>query len=161
MNSGTSPISAQGGRALPAAAPNIPGNPRVALLAAAVLPVGKQQSPPFFRRLPLPSQGPGMDGLAGGSCGEEHGLGGRMEKGALGGCELWRDPGAVATAGSVAVGWWGGSRPSLRKPGKWVGGRGKVVTGSGEPRCSKAHTFKGILGYSLSGLHCPFLKGSP
>lgn len=75
MNSGTSLISAQGGRALPAAAPNIPGNPRVALLAAALLPVGKQQSPPF-RRLPLPSQGPGMDGLAGRSCGEEHGWGG-------------------------------------------------------------------------------------
>lgn len=55
------------------------------------------------------------------------------------------NPEAVATAGTVAVGW-GGSRPSRRKPGKWVGGRGKVVTGSGEPRCSKAHTFKGILG---------------
>lgn len=49
-----------------------------------------------------------------------------------------------AAAGRVAVGW-RGSRPSLRKPGKWVGGRGKVVTGSGEPRCPKAPTFKGIL----------------
>lgn len=91
MNSGTSPTSAQGGRALPAATPQTPGNPRVALLAAALLPVEKRQSPPSFRRLPLPSQGPGMDGLAGGCCGKEHGfLGGwgQTEKETLGGCEL-------------------------------------------------------------------------
>lgn len=64
----------------------------------------------------------------------------------------------MATAGNVAVGW-GGSRPSLRKPGKWVGGRGKVVTGSEEQCCSKAHTFEGIWGYCLSGLHCSFRRG--
>lgn len=88
MNSGTSPTSAQGGRALAAATPNIPGNPRVALLAAALLPVGKQQSPPSFRHLPLPSQGPGMDGLAGGCCGKEHGFFGGV--GADGEGDTWR-----------------------------------------------------------------------
>ena len=51
--------------------PNIPGNPRLAFFAAALLPVGKQQSSPSFRRLSLPSPGPGMDGLAGGGSGEE------------------------------------------------------------------------------------------
>lgn len=69
---------------------NVPGNPWVALLAVAHLPVGKQQSPPAcFRRLPLPSPGPGMDRLAGGWSGEEHGLGGRWRRGHfLEGCEL-------------------------------------------------------------------------
>lgn len=61
------------------------------------------------------------------------------------GCELaLESPEAVAAAGSVAVGCGKAARPGLRKPGKWVGGRGKVVTGSGEQRCSEAHTLKGL-----------------
>lgn len=90
MNSGTSPTSAQGGRALLAATPNIQDKPRVAFLAGRPSACGEPAvSPtPSFRRLPLPSQGPGMDGLAGGWCGEEHGLGGRCRKGHLAGCEL-------------------------------------------------------------------------
>lgn len=140
MNSRTSPTSAQGGRALPVATPIslvTPGWPALlppfCLWGSSSLPL----LPPFSP----PSQGPGMDGLAGGWFGEEYSQGGGWRRGAYRrGVSSRESPKAVATAGSVAVGW-GGSRPSLRKPGKWVGGRGKVVTGSGEPHCPKAHSF--------------------
>lgn len=138
--------------------PAVPGNPRVALLAAALLPAGKQQFPPPSAAFPSPRRALGWTvsragGLERNPVGGADGEGGTSRRGV----SSRESPEAVATAGSVAVGW-GGSRPSLRKPGKWVGGRGKVVTGSGEPRCSKAHTFKGILGYTLSGLPCPLLR---
>lgn len=137
---------------------NVPGNPWVALLAVANLPVGKQQSPPASVAFPSPPRALGWTvsragGLERNTVWGADGEGGTSWRGV----SSRESPEAVATAGSVAVGC-GGSRPSLRKPGKWVGGRGKVVTGSGEPRCSKAHTFKGILYYSLFGLHCPFLR---
>lgn len=46
MNSGTSPPSARGGRALLAAPPISPAHPGGPFSRAALLPVGNQQSPP-------------------------------------------------------------------------------------------------------------------
>lgn len=138
--------------------PSIPGSPWVALLAVALLPVGEQQSPPASVAFSSPPWALGWTASRAGGLERNTVLGGRWRGGHfLGeGVSSGESPEAVATAGSLAVGC-GGSRPSLRKPGKWVGGRGKVVTGSGELRCSKAHTFKGILHYGLFGLHRPFL----
>ena len=156
MNSRTSPTSAQGGRALPVAIPIslvTPGwpslRPPFCLWGSSSLPL----LPPPFPPRPGPWDGRSRGrGFWGGIR-----FRGQMEEGRLSaGVSSRERPTAVATAGSVTVGW-GGSRPSLRKPGKWVGGRGKVVTGSGEPRRSKAHTFQGILGYSRSGGHPLFL----
>lgn len=61
----------------------------------------------------------------------------------MAGCELQREPQAVAAARRVERGAQAEPEKTLRKPGKWAGGRGKV-TGSGEPRGAKAHTFEGI-----------------
>lgn len=156
MNSRTSPTLAQGGRVLPAATP-----------VSAVTPGWPSLRSPFclwesssLPLLPSPSRlsGPWDGPPRGRVVWRGTRFRGQMERGAIlgGGVSSRESPEAVATAGSLAVGC-GGSRPSLRKPGKWVGGRGKVVTGSGELRCSKAHTFKGILHYGLFGLHGPFL----
>lgn len=85
--------------------------------------------PSSSRRLSLPSPGPGIGGLAGGRpAWEEQGLGGRCRSTRPGHVSSRESPEAAATtSGSVTVRW-GRSRP--RKPGKWVGGRGKVVTRS-------------------------------
>lgn len=117
-----------------------PRQPAGALLAAALLPAGKQASPPSFRRLPLP--GP-WDGRSRGRAPGKGAWfwGGRRRRGHRAGASPRESPEAVATAGSGAAGR-GGSRPSPRKPGKWVGGRGQVVTGSREARCSEAHTLR-------------------
>lgn len=73
-----------------------------------------------------------------------------MQKHLSGTRELWREsPEAAATSGCVTPGW-GRSRP--RKPGKWVGGRGKRVTRSPAP------TFRGDSGYYLPGLCCLFFE---
>lgn len=53
MNSGISPTSALGGRALLAATPNIPGNPRLALLAGR--PSARGEPAVFPPLLPPPS----------------------------------------------------------------------------------------------------------
>lgn len=94
MNSRTSPTSAQGGRVLPVATPIslvAPGWPSlrspICLWGSSSLPLLPSPS------LPLPFPGPGMDRLAGGWSGEEHGLGGRQRRGHfLEGYELQREP---------------------------------------------------------------------
>lgn len=152
MNSRTSPPQPRAGGPYQRRLPISPGTPRWPSSRPPFCLWGSSSLPRSFRHLPLPSPplpGP-WDGRSRGRVvwrGTRFGAG-KGEEGAGG---TWRrgvssreSPEVVATAGNVAVGW-RGSRPSLRKPGKWVGGRGKVVTGSGESRCSKAHTFKGIL----------------
>lgn len=62
--------------------PNIPGNPWVALLAVALLPVGKQQSPPASVAFSSPPWALGWT-ASGGVVWRGTRFGGQMEKGAL------------------------------------------------------------------------------
>lgn len=140
MNSRTSPTPAQGGRVLPAATPISPVTPGwpslrspFCLWGSSSLPLLPSPSPP----LPGPWDGPPRaGGLERNTVWGADGEGGTSWRGV----SSRESPEAVATAGSVAVGC-GGSRPSLRKPGKWVGGRGKVVTGSGRAALLKGPHF--------------------
>lgn len=146
MNSRTFPHQGPGRAGPPSGDPDLPGGPpRGRPFACGEAAV----SPSSSRRLPLPSRALGWT-LAGGWSGEECGLGwgARMERGALRGGvrarSLSREPRGGGSSWKCGCGVWKAARPGLRKPGKWVGGRGKVVTGSGEQRCSKARTLKGL-----------------
>lgn len=73
--------------------PNIPSNARVALFAAALLPVGKQQSPPPSAAFPSPSRALGWTVSRAGDLERNQIGGGRWRRGRLdAGCELLKEP---------------------------------------------------------------------
>ena len=118
--------------------------------------------PSSSRRLSLPSPGPGRGGLAGGwpagRPGEERGLEGRCRSTRRGHVSSRGSPEAVAaTSGSVTRRWGRRSRP--RKPGKWVGGRGKVVTGSPGRSAPPRPTLFGVFWRSPAGAFAVFSLG--
>lgn len=119
------PISAQGGRALPSATLAAPAR----LAAAAFLPMGKRRSPlllpPPFPPLPGPwdRRSRGRAGRPTGRPGKEQGLGGRCRSTRRGHVSARGSPEAAATSGSGTVRW--GRKEQAEKTREVGWGKGK------------------------------------